>query len=52
MLKADGYEFLGEAYGGRTETQIFHLKYLVSLELRTCLGDWDNQSTRHYSQDV
>lgn len=35
-----GLEFLGDAFGGTIESQIFHLKYLVNIELRTCYGDW------------
>ena len=39
------FEFLGEAFGGCKASQIFHLKYLASIELETCPGDWDRNST-------
>ncbi|KAK3902871.1 hypothetical protein C8A05DRAFT_15122 [Staphylotrichum tortipilum] len=37
------FEFLGEAFGGTRESQIFHLKYLAALELETCPGDWERR---------
>jgi hypothetical protein len=37
------FEFLGEAFGGTRDSQLFHLKYLSAIELDTCPGDW----TRH-----
>lgn len=41
----DRFEFLGEAFGGSRESQIFHLKYLVSIEFETCPGDWTRNMT-------
>ncbi|KAK4232275.1 hypothetical protein QBC38DRAFT_463628 [Podospora fimiseda] len=41
----DRYEFLGAAFGGTKASQIFHLRYLVSLELDTCPGDWNRGTT-------
>lgn len=35
------FEFLGEAFGGTRESQVFHLKYLIAIELGTNPGDWD-----------
>ncbi len=37
------FEFLGEAFGGTWESQIFHLKYLAAIELETCTGDWERR---------
>ncbi|KAK4192529.1 hypothetical protein QBC35DRAFT_373714 [Podospora australis] len=34
--------FLGEAFGGMLEPQLWHLRYLVRLEHQTCSGDWTN----------
>ncbi|KAK4453405.1 hypothetical protein QBC34DRAFT_261178, partial [Podospora aff. communis PSN243] len=47
-MEIDGpnrFEFLGEAFGGKRESQIFHLKYLISVELDTCPGDWTRNLT-------
>ena len=44
-LGSNGFDFLGDSYGGQILTQVHHLKYLVDFELRTCAGDWNNQST-------
>ncbi len=44
-LGSNGFDFLGDSYGGQIITQVHHLKYLVDFELRTCAGDWENQST-------
>jgi hypothetical protein len=38
---ANPFEFLGEAFGGSKQTQLFHLKYLAEIELDTCPGDWN-----------
>jgi hypothetical protein len=38
---ANRFEFLGEAFGGTKESQFFHLKYLATIELETCPGDWN-----------
>ncbi|KAH6630464.1 hypothetical protein B0J18DRAFT_378944 [Chaetomium sp. MPI-SDFR-AT-0129] len=35
------FEFLGEAFGGTRESQVFHMKYLIAIELGTNPGDWD-----------
>ncbi|KAK4137043.1 hypothetical protein BT67DRAFT_454718 [Trichocladium antarcticum] len=46
---ADPFEFLGEAFGGSQQSQLFHLKYLAEIELDTCPGDWNkngNGTTR------
>ncbi|KAK4031642.1 hypothetical protein C8A01DRAFT_21179 [Parachaetomium inaequale] len=37
------FEFLGEAFGGTRESQFFHLKYLIAIELDTHPGDWERQ---------
>ncbi|KAK4157015.1 hypothetical protein C8A00DRAFT_40598 [Chaetomidium leptoderma] len=37
------YEFLGEAFGGTRDSQLFHLKYLAAIELDTHPGDWGRQ---------
>lgn len=37
--------FLGDAFGGTQESQIFHLKYLIAMDLETCPGDWTRQVT-------
>ncbi|KAK0633163.1 hypothetical protein B0T14DRAFT_398086, partial [Immersiella caudata] len=42
---SDRFEFLGEAFGGTRESQIFHLKYLVAIEFDTCPGDWTRNLT-------
>ncbi|KAK0655849.1 hypothetical protein B0T16DRAFT_316306, partial [Cercophora newfieldiana] len=47
-VKIDGldrFDFLGEAFGGSRESQVFHLKYLVSVEISTCPGDWTRGMT-------
>ncbi|KAK1833145.1 hypothetical protein QBC39DRAFT_402123, partial [Podospora conica] len=36
----DRFAFLGEAHGGTRASQVFWLKYLTSIELETCPGDW------------
>ena len=36
----DRFAFLGEAHGGTRTSQVFWLKYLTSIELETCPGDW------------
>lgn len=40
IVEADQFEFLGNAFGGSKESQAFHLKYLCTIELETCPGDW------------
>ncbi|KAK4140239.1 uncharacterized protein C8A04DRAFT_40105 [Dichotomopilus funicola] len=35
------FEFLGGAFGGTRESQVFHMKYLIAIELGTNPGDWD-----------
>ncbi|KAM7209651.1 hypothetical protein V8F20_000054, partial [Naviculisporaceae sp. PSN 640] len=40
-----GFPFLGEAFGGTRASQLFHIKYLVFIELQTCPGDWDRPVT-------
>lgn len=37
------FEFLGEAFGGTRESQLFHLKHLIDTELQTNRGDWGRQ---------
>ncbi|KAK3298498.1 uncharacterized protein B0H64DRAFT_429696 [Chaetomium fimeti] len=37
------FEFLGEAFGGTRESQLFHLNHLIKTELETNVGDWDRQ---------
>ncbi|KAK0628560.1 hypothetical protein B0T17DRAFT_632102 [Bombardia bombarda] len=39
------FGFLGEAFGGTRQSQIFHLQYLTTIEVETCPGDWDVAST-------
>ncbi|EAQ89702.1 hypothetical protein CHGG_06321 [Chaetomium globosum CBS 148.51] len=34
------FEFLGEAFGGTRESQLFHLTHLINTELATNQGDW------------
>jgi len=41
----DRFNFLGEAFGGTRLSQNFHLRYLVSIELNTCPGDWLKNTT-------
>ncbi|KAL1836599.1 hypothetical protein VTJ49DRAFT_4888 [Mycothermus thermophilus] len=41
-----GYRFLGKAFGGTMETQLFHLKYLIGIELTTSTEDWARQGDR------
>lgn len=36
----DRFTFLGEAHGGTRTSQVFWLKYLTTIELATCPGDW------------
>jgi hypothetical protein len=43
-----GFDFLGKAFGGTMETQLFHLAYLVNIEMSTSVEDWNklaNKST-------
>ncbi|KAK5660687.1 hypothetical protein OQA88_12051, partial [Cercophora sp. LCS_1] len=40
-----GFGFLGYAFGGAKESQIFHLKYLAGIDLDTCAGDWVGTAT-------
>lgn len=35
MEGVDRFEFIGDAFGGTRESQVFHLKYLVSVEFET-----------------
>ncbi|KAH6628397.1 hypothetical protein F5144DRAFT_515745 [Chaetomium tenue] len=37
------FEFLGEAFGGTRESQLFHLTHLINTELTTNQGDWGRQ---------
>ncbi|KAH6854975.1 hypothetical protein B0I37DRAFT_422952 [Chaetomium sp. MPI-CAGE-AT-0009] len=37
------FEFLGEAFGGTRESQLFHLNHLIETELATNMGDWGRQ---------
>jgi hypothetical protein len=37
------FEFLGEAFGGTKESQLFHLFHLINTELQTNRGDWGRQ---------
>lgn len=41
----DCFSFLGEAFGGSRVSQLFHIKYLVYIELQTCPGDWHRHTT-------
>ncbi|KAK3336407.1 hypothetical protein B0T19DRAFT_471494 [Cercophora scortea] len=46
----DRFEFLGPTLGGCRETQIFHLKYLATIELQTCPGDWHRPASNFTKQ--
>ncbi|KAK4168608.1 hypothetical protein QBC43DRAFT_366468 [Cladorrhinum sp. PSN259] len=41
----DRFEFLGGAFGGTKASQLFHIRYLITLELDTCPGDWSRGIT-------
>ncbi|KAK3996896.1 hypothetical protein QBC44DRAFT_230666, partial [Cladorrhinum sp. PSN332] len=41
----DRFEFLGAAFGGTKASQLFHLRYMTTLELDTCPGDWSRGTT-------
>ncbi|CAP67832.1 uncharacterized protein PODANS_1_17120 [Podospora anserina S mat+] len=44
-------EFFGEAFGGERSSQLFHLCYLIDIELSTCPGDW-NKKTAGMTQEL
>lgn len=37
--------FLGPTFGGSRASQLFHVQYLVQVELETCYGDWGRSIT-------
>ncbi|KAK3694260.1 hypothetical protein B0T22DRAFT_477022 [Podospora appendiculata] len=47
----DRFEFLGAAFGGRRDSQIFHLQYLATIELQTCPGDW-NRPVSYFTKQL